>query len=127
MNFNEIIAQSKNDSALRLNQLDGIFETAFTDFEKFMYHAGLVVASQDKDNIEQAIQELQGHRMCRPYYLDTRPGVRSSRFVRQLVTQRLVSWKSSDLAGRLLLWQISCVEYGGSVRCKTQRAKFWSC
>jgi hypothetical protein len=68
----EIIAQSKNDLALRLNQLDGIFETAFMDFEKFMSEAGLVVASHDKDNIERAIQERQGHRMCRPYYLDTR-------------------------------------------------------
>jgi len=68
----EIIAQSKNDSALRLNQLDGIFETASMDFEKFMSDAGLVVASHDKDNIERPIQEWQGHRMCRPYYLDTR-------------------------------------------------------
>ncbi len=72
MSFSEIIAQSKNESDLRLNQLDGIFETAFMDFEKFMSDAGLVVASHDKDNIERAIQERQGHRMCRPYYLDTR-------------------------------------------------------
>jgi hypothetical protein len=72
MSRSEIIAQSKNDSALRLNQLDGVFETAFMDFEKFMSDAGHVVASHDKDNIERAIQERQGHRMCRPYYLDTR-------------------------------------------------------
>jgi hypothetical protein len=54
-----------------MNQLDGIFETAFMDFEKFMFDAGLVVASHDNDNIERAIQERQGHHMCRPYYLDT--------------------------------------------------------
>ena len=78
MSFGEIIAQSKKDSALRLNQLDGIFETAFMDFEKFMSDAGLVVPSHDKDNIEHAIQERQGHCMCRPYYLDTRhPGPNS--------------------------------------------------
>jgi hypothetical protein len=72
VSFGEIIAQSKYDSPLRLNQLDGIFETACMDFEKFMSDAGLVVAGHDKDNIERAIQERQGHRMCRPYYLDTR-------------------------------------------------------
>jgi hypothetical protein len=72
VSFGEIIAQSKNDSALWLNNLDGIFETAFMDFEKFMSDAGLVFAGHDKDNIERANQERQGHRMCRPYYLDTR-------------------------------------------------------
>ena len=63
---------SKYDSALRLNQLDGIFETVFMDFDKFRSDAGFVVASHDKDNTEHAIQEPDGHRMCRPYYLDTR-------------------------------------------------------
>jgi hypothetical protein len=72
VSFSEIIAQSENVSDLRLNQLDGIFETTFMDVEKFMYGAGLVVASPDKDNIERAIQEQQGHRACRPYHLDTR-------------------------------------------------------
>jgi len=72
VSFGEIIAQSKYDSALRLNQLDGIFETAFMDFDKFMSDAEFVIASYDKDNIERAFQERQGHRMCRPYYLDTR-------------------------------------------------------
>jgi hypothetical protein len=72
VSFGEIIAMSKYDSALRLNQHDGIFGTAFMDFDKFMSDARFVVASHDKDNIERAVQERQGHRMCRPYYLDTR-------------------------------------------------------
>ena len=67
VSFGEIIAMSKCDSALRLNQLDGIFETAFMDFDKFMSDGCLVVASHDKDNIERAIQERQGHRVCWPY------------------------------------------------------------
>src|SRR5205807_2176740 len=70
--FRESIAQSRDVSALGLNQPEGIFETALMDVEKFMYDAGLVVASHDKDNIEHAIQERQGHRMCRPHNLDPR-------------------------------------------------------
>ena len=89
MGFSEIIAQSKKVSVLRLNQLDGIFETVFMDFEKFMYDAGLVVASHDKDNTERAIPERQSHRMCRPYYLDTRhTGLKSVAVRKQLGTLR---------------------------------------
>jgi len=55
--FNEIISRPKNISAPRLNQLDRILATAVTHSEKFMYDAGLVVASQHKDNIERAIQK----------------------------------------------------------------------
>ena len=72
VNLGEIVTQSKYDSALRLNHLEGIFATAFIDFEKFMSDAGLVVSSHDKHNIERVIQERPGQYMCRPYYLDTR-------------------------------------------------------
>ena len=89
VSFSGIIAQSKTVSALRLNQVDGILETAITHVEKFMYDAGLVVASHDKDNIESVIQERQGHRMCRPYYLDTRHTGLKSVAVRK---QRFGKW-----------------------------------
>jgi len=89
VSFSGIIAQSKNVSALRLNQLDGIYEATVTHVERFMYDAGLVVASHDKDNIERAIQERQGHRMCRPYYLDTRHTGLKSVAVRK---QRFGKW-----------------------------------
>jgi len=91
VSFGEIIAQSRNVSALWLNNLDGIFETAFMDFEKFMSDAGLVVASHDKDNIERAVQELQGHRMCLPYYLDTwHAGLKSVAVMPAASTQRSI-------------------------------------
>jgi len=56
VSFSEIIEQPKNVSALRLSQLDRIFETALTHFEKFN-DAGLVVVSHHKDNIEGGIQK----------------------------------------------------------------------
>jgi hypothetical protein len=56
VSFSEIIEQPKNASALRLNQVDRVLETAVTHFENFMYGARLVVASHHKDNIERPIQ-----------------------------------------------------------------------
>ena len=72
LSFSKIATKSKNDSALRWNQLGVTFGPAFKDFEKFIYDAGVVVASHGKHNIERATQERQSDRMCRSHYLDAR-------------------------------------------------------
>ncbi len=62
MNLSETIEQPKNIFALRLNQLDRIFETAVTHLEKVTYDASLVAASLLKDTIECEVQERLGRR-----------------------------------------------------------------